>query len=293
MQDGVFFFSTDNIELKEENGEFYTVGHISTYDKDLVNDVVTENCMKSMFEQMKSRPIKFDVEHESFKGRTDLEVEINKTTTPIAKVENFGMDANGLVVKAKLNKAHPRFSEVKGSIEGGFLDAHSIAYIPEKVRFEEAKDGSTIRKLDDIRLLNIAYTGNPINTKARISDIFAKSLEFMKDKPDPADSNSKIRGGIMPSEDKADAKPDEKVEVKAEAEVMLKSFEDRLSKIEAALEKISADKTTDTELKALRKEVEELKAVPQVKAVREDMKPELAKAMDKASEPKNPIDYIN
>jgi len=176
-----FYLYTDSIELKDEDDNSYVYGYISTKDKDLVNDMVTDNCLKSMFHQMKNRTIKFDIEHESFRGDSDLDREINKTLNPIAKVDWFGLDANGLMVKAVLNKHHPRFEEVKGSIKDGFLDAFSIAYIPTKVEEIETKD-ETIRKLDDINLLNVAFTGNPVNQSARITDVFMKSIEAMEEK---------------------------------------------------------------------------------------------------------------
>lgn len=179
MNDGVFFFNTDRIELKEEGGDSFVYGYISTKDRDLVNDIVTDKCLKSMFNQMKGRTIKFDVEHESFKGAEDIDKEIAKTKNPIAKVDWFGLDANGLMVKSKLNPFHPRYKEVKGSIGGGFLDAFSIAYIPTDVEFEQKSDGA-VRLLNDVTLLNVAFTGNPVNTKARITDVMLKSLEYLE-----------------------------------------------------------------------------------------------------------------
>jgi len=177
-KNSIFFFNTDKIEIKDENNESYVFGYISTKDKDLVNDIVTDNCLKSMFHQMKDRTIKFDVEHESFRGATDTEKELNKTLNPIAKVDWFGLDANGLMVKAILNRHHPRFNEVKGSLDDGFLDGFSIAYIPTKSNMEDF-NGESIRKLEDLRLLNVAFTGNAINEQARITEVMAKSLDYL------------------------------------------------------------------------------------------------------------------
>lgn len=180
MESPQFIFTSDPIELKSEGENFFVEGYISTSDLDLVNDIVTKSCLMDMAEQMKNRVIKFDVEHESFRGKSNLERETNKTIIPVAKVEDFLMDKKGLKVRAMLNPHSTRFNEVKGSIEGGFLDAFSIAYVPVK-SIDQNKDGQKIRLLDKINLLNIAFTGNPVNTEARMINVFAKSLKFMEE----------------------------------------------------------------------------------------------------------------
>jgi len=190
MEEAHFIFTSEPLELKSEGEDFFVEGYISTSDLDLVNDIVTKSCLMDMAEQMKERVIKFDVEHESFRGKSNLETEINKTTIPVAKVEDFLMDKKGLKVRAKLNKHTKRFNEVKGSIEDGFLDAFSIAYIPIKTVMQQ-KDGQEIRLLDKINLLNVAFTGNPVNTEARMTNVFAKSLDFLKDQEEIKKSHSK------------------------------------------------------------------------------------------------------
>lgn len=181
MEDAHFIFTSDPIELKSEGEDFFVEGYISTSDLDLVNDIVTKACLLDMAEQMKNRSIKLDVEHESFRGNSELETEINKTIIPAAKIEDFLMDKKGLKVRAKLNKHSRRFNEVKGSIEEGFLDAFSIAYIPEKST-PQIKDGQQVRMLDKIKLLNVAFTGNPVNTEAKMVNVFTKSLDFLEKK---------------------------------------------------------------------------------------------------------------
>jgi HK97 family phage prohead protease len=181
MRDTSFIFSSGPLELKAEGENFFVEGYISTSDLDLVNDIVTKACMLDMAEQMKSRTIKFDVEHESFRGKDEFEMELNKTIIPVAKVDDFVVDKKGLKVRAMLNDHASRFDEVKGSIEGGFLDAFSIAYIPVKSAME-MRNGQEIRLLDKVNLLNVAFTGNPINTESMITTVFAKSLQYLKDK---------------------------------------------------------------------------------------------------------------
>ena len=137
-----------------------------------------------MAEQMRERTIKLDVEHESFKGKTDLEMQINKTIIPAAKIEDFLVDKKGLKIRAMLNRHIGRFNEIKNSIRDGFLDAFSIAFVPVRAEIGK-KDGQEIRKLDKINLLNVAFTGNPINTHASIENVFMKSLDFLEEKKKP------------------------------------------------------------------------------------------------------------
>lgn len=180
MENPNFIFSSGPVELKEESDNFFVEGYISTSDLDLVNDVVTKDCIMDMAEQMKSRTIKLDVEHESFRGNNDVEIEINKTIIPAAKIDDFLVDKKGLRIRAMLNKHVQRFNEVKNSIKDGFLDAFSIAFIPTKARIQE-RNGQEVRMLDKINLLNVAFTGNPVNTHSSMTNVFAKSLEFLKD----------------------------------------------------------------------------------------------------------------
>ena len=184
MEDPCFIFSSDKLELKSEGENFFVEGYISTSDLDLVNDIVTKACLLDMAEQMKTRTIKFDVEHESFRGKSQLETEINKTLIPVAKVDDFIIDKKGLKVRSVLNKHSNRFEEVKGSIEDGFLDAFSIAFVPVSASIQE-KNGEKVRMLEKINLLNVAYTGNPINTSSTMTNVFMKSLDFLEEKAKP------------------------------------------------------------------------------------------------------------
>ncbi len=181
MESPSFIFSSGKVELKQEGEDFFVEGYISTSDLDLVNDIVTKNCLMDMAEQMRKRTIKLDIEHESFRGKSDIEMQINKTIIPAAKIEDFLMDKKGLKVRAMLNRHIQRFNEVKNSIKDGFLDAFSIAFVPVKAEIA-IKDGQEVRMLEKVNLLNVAFTGNPINTNASIEKVFMKSLDFLDEK---------------------------------------------------------------------------------------------------------------
>ena len=122
MESPSFIFSSGKVELKQEGEDFFVEGYISTSDLDLVNDIVTKNCLMDMAEQMRKRTIKLDIEHESFRGKSDIEMQINKTIIPAAKIEDFLMDKKGLKVRAMMNRHIQRFNEDKNSIKDGLLD---------------------------------------------------------------------------------------------------------------------------------------------------------------------------
>jgi hypothetical protein len=273
-----------------------------------------------MFSQMKSRSIKIDVEHEAFKGATMLEREIAKTTNPIARISWFGKDSNGILAKALLNKHHPRFEEVKGSLLGGFLDAFSIAYIPTDVEYQ-TKNGEQIRRLNDLRLLNVAFTGNPVNTKARISEVMAKSLEFASH-ASPKGNLKSAEGTNMAEPDKTPAAPVDPntVEVKAaEAKkaidalsAQVKALGEKVASLEAKASKADGEddpkKEEDEDEKAKKKsekksdpvdritalesELKALKAAPQYKAVQSNMKADLNDAETKGTAIKGPLAFL-
>ena len=271
MEQPSFIFSSDSLELKSEGENFFVEGYISTSDQDLVNDIVTKNCLLDMAEQMKQRVIKFDVEHESFRGKSNLDMEVNKTIIPVAKIDDFLMDKKGLKVRAMLNPFATRFEEVKGSIQGGFLDAFSIAYIPEK-SVMQAKGGQEVRMLDKIRLLNVAFTGNPVNTEARMTNVFAKSLEFLEEQENNIHTSDKLNlnGGNKKMTEEKD------IEVtKAVEEVKSEEDEDENEETE--------EEEDDTEVKSLKLEVKSLneKLDAQAKDIAE-MKATLKKPMHKS-----------
>lgn len=175
------------VDVVEEKGEqkIFLEGFLSTSDMDLVNDVVTKNCLESMKRQILDRNIKLDIEHEAFRGNSVEEKEINKTKIPAgrfidAAVESIGNNRWGLRVKSMLNRFRPDFAIVKGNVVDRMLDAYSIAFIATKVRHETI-NGKSVRFLDDVALLNAALTGNPINTEALNREIFTKSIDSIED----------------------------------------------------------------------------------------------------------------
>ncbi len=191
----VFTFYSDKIYHKSVDGlkgkEYILEGYVSTGDLDLVNDIVTKGCMDNMFGQFDSRVIKLDFEHEAFRGNSETEAQINKSRIPLGKTIDRFRDEKGLKVVWKMNPTWKKFDskgdvtmtfkDIWQNIEEGYYDAFSIAYIPTSTA-EKQIAGKDVRLLDKVKLLNVALTGNPVNPGATMTNVMAKSLDYMKDK---------------------------------------------------------------------------------------------------------------
>jgi len=187
-QEASFTFTTPlNVNLIEIKGEehLFVEGDISTNDLDLVNDIMTKGCQESMQKQIMEGSLKLDLEHEAFRGETHEEKEINKTKIPAGKlidstVKDLGEDRFSTRVKGEINRHNPNYVSIKGNLVEGYLDAFSVAFLPTDVTYD-MKDGERIRMLNDVKLLNVALTGNPCNTKAQLNEIFTKSMDAVEE----------------------------------------------------------------------------------------------------------------
>lgn len=164
-------FTTDTLtfsttELKGEKQAFVT-GYISVPDIDLYNDIVTMTAMKSMLRQIEESTITIDYEHEAWRDDNSI--------LPVAKIVEAKVDDRGLWVKAVLNKNSPKYKALWGSIKDGFINAFSIAFQPLQT-VEKSIDGVTVRLIEELKLLNVAFTGAPVNTGAKMTQFGMKSV---------------------------------------------------------------------------------------------------------------------
>jgi len=172
------FFSencTWNVVETKSGKKYFVEGYISTFDKDIYNELVTVEGMTGMLQQLKDQTIKLDLEHETWRSDEGDMYEHPKNFNPVGKIIDASIDDNGLFVKAEINKHSSRFKEVWNSVQDGFLDAFSIAYKPVRV-VENVIEDAAVRLLDSVELLNVALTGNPVNPCAKMTDVFTKSL---------------------------------------------------------------------------------------------------------------------
>jgi hypothetical protein len=171
----------DSVEFKSDNGNYYVTGYLSVANViDKVGDIVTQACLTDMAAQLKgltgnavfSSTLKGSVEHEGL-------ILADPRICPISKAIGGDVEGNRLRVDTILNKYDPNFDAVWKSIEGGFLNAFSIEYIPERFSFEE-RNGERVRLLDKVKLIGYAHTGRPANDYCTLKDAFIKSIENKK-----------------------------------------------------------------------------------------------------------------
>lgn len=282
-----FQFNTDTVSFYEieEKGqkEFYIEGYISTKALDLLNDIVTDECMEDMVMQIKSGSIKLDIEHETIHGE-------NLDIIPAGRIIDAKKDNRGVWVKAILNKACGRFKEIWGSVKSGMLDAFSIAFKPIQA-ITKSIQGKMVRLLHKVTLVNVGLTGNPVNPEAKMTDVFVKALRELPEAEIKSDSSNKTLDGgkaddkmaeeeqVVPDVEtvETEASPETEAETQVEAETApaetaeVKSEksdesedeeEDEEDKDEAEIEKKSL------EIKALADKNSELEA--EVKSLKEE-----------------------
>jgi len=194
-----FVFYTKGIECKSFYDEkakkqrYFLKGHIDSEDLDLVNDIVTKGCMTDIQTQFKARSIKLDLDHETLrkgKGESEFDAKLNLTKIPLGKAVDETIDAKGNLIKFELNSNWKKldakgnvvvtFKELWESVKSGFYDAFSIAYVPIRIAYKALEEGKA-RLLEKVNIINVALTGNAINPAATITNVMAKSLEYLKE----------------------------------------------------------------------------------------------------------------
>lgn len=304
MQQKPFIFYATDLEAKSfyddkaEKKRYLIKGYINSGDLDLVNDIITEDCMKDLAQQLSNRSIKLDFDHETLRagdGEDDFDAKLNLTKIPLGKALSHNLDAKGNEVEFELNPNWKKFNskgdivmtfdELWDNIENGYYDSFSIAYVPQRTKYEE-RQGTKARLLDKVNLINVALTGNPINPAATMTAVMAKSLDSIKEQEDfhselksvEAEIKSlraelkKYKGDIMAKEeeDKTEKKDKSKEpEEKAKTEVTEKQEksekqekkEDKSEEEEKPEEKEEkAEKVEDKSIKEIKSDIDELKS---------------------------------
>jgi HK97 family phage prohead protease len=254
MTQSYTFFTDDltfsSVETKGQRRYFVT-GYISTPNRDLVNDIVSQKALSDMLTQLTNKNIKLDVEHEAWKDSPNI--------VPIGRITESKMDAKGIWIKAELNASHSRFKEVWDSIKGGFLDAFSIAFTTVKAT-NKLVDGIKTRILEKIDLLNVALTGNPANPEAQLLSVITKSMEDYTMKEEPAkvvDAPAPVPATEIKTVEPAvetETKSDPRIDaLQADMKSLKDSFDAQLAELKTAQAKVVEDK--DTEIKTLKDKI--------------------------------------
>ena len=297
--DGYEFLSdkcTWRIIETKSGKKFFVEGYISTFDKDIYQDIVTLEGMQDMFSQLKGTKVKLDYEHEVWRDPDTGEKHARpKNINPVGMIIDSKMDDNGIWVKAEINSNSSKFKEVWGSIKGGFLDAFSIAYLPRETS-NQIIGGEEVRLLNKVDLLNVAVTGVPVNPNARMTDIFMKSLADLKENQTEKNKMTEEIKNVNPVEVKEEAPVAEaKAEEAPKEEAAIEAPKTEEAPVEAPKEAevksidIEAElKSRDDVIAALSAEVADLKSIlakPVLKA-----KVETAPEMEERK--LEPLDYI-
>jgi len=203
-QEASFTFTTElNVNEVDIKGvkHLFVEGDISTNDIDFVDDIMTKKCQESMQKQILERNMKLDLEHEAFKGDTHEEKEINKTKIPAGKlidatVKDLGDGRFSTRVKGEINPHNPNYESIKGNLKDKYLDAFSVAFLPTDISYEQ-RGVKSIRMLNDCKLLNIAMTGNPCNTKAQMTEVFVKSMDALEEYKKRKELDPSVEGQLV------------------------------------------------------------------------------------------------
>lgn len=165
-----YSFNTDRLTfspIKEKGGKPSVTGYISVPEIDLYDDLITPMAMKSMLQQILATTITIDYEHEAWRD--------DNTILPVGKIVEAKVDERGLWVKAELNTHSPKYKALWGSIKDGFITAFSIAFKPLKVITKTIGD-TTVKLIEDLKLLNVALTGSPVNQGAVLTGHSMKAV---------------------------------------------------------------------------------------------------------------------
>jgi len=247
-----YIFNTDKITFSTINikgeAQSFVTGYISVPEIDLYNDLVTPLALKSMLRQITESNIVLDYEHESFRD--------DKTILPVGKIVEAKVDDRGLWVKAVLNKHSPKYKALWGSVKDGFINAFSIAFKPLKVVTKTVGD-VTVRLIEDLKLLNVALTGTPVNEGAIMTSHSMKSV-FLKAIGDTTEEKILVNKSLITKlmEDKNMETKDEVIEKTPEesesTEVeSTEKVEEPESSEEPATEPVEAEEEESVEAKAL------------------------------------------
>ena len=224
-------------------------------------DMATEGCIEDMLNQIKGKEVKavfkLGLDHDNFLSETPQLV-------PRAKIVDAWIDSNfmaldgktykALIAKTHVNRAHPDFEFIKGSIEGGFLDSYSMEFAPLKTRDIEI-GGNPLRILDRVKLGGATFTGRPISEACKLTDFYCKSLAI-------DEINSELKE-VIQMETKIETKveeikavvPEVKTEVKSDNSEFLKQIE-----------------VKDMEILELKSKVDEMTKLVEIKAKELEMK---------------------
>ena len=152
------------IEIKEEEGEFYSQGFVATTHPDRAQkgkykgDILTKNSVKKIVDQINAKQgLVANLASYSHDWIKDGDPSLPPAGMAVsAEMREMERGHFGAFVKTHHNKVHPKFNEIKYEVEKGYLPGYSIEYVAGKTSDIHSPDG-TFRLIDDLELKGYGF----------------------------------------------------------------------------------------------------------------------------------------
>ncbi|WP_456478132.1 HK97 family phage prohead protease [Geoglobus ahangari] len=153
-----------SLQVSDSEKNVYVEGYASAAVKDLDDEIITEEALKTAAEELKQEPY-----NKIFLNHKYDDIPIGKIVDAAVKTVD---EVKKLWIRVVLNKAHPMFETVYRSLKDGFLDAFSIGF----KALERA--GNKIRRL---KILEVSLVGIPANPEATVDTVYEKMFRPSED----------------------------------------------------------------------------------------------------------------
>ena len=181
--------TTRGIELKEEDGEFYSYGFIATTHPDRAadpelgvdGDILSKEVLQQITDAINNSVAPIDsigstrtvsLQHDWVK-ENNPDLEPAGMVVPPAELKQMDGGNWGVYVKVHHNKSHPQFEDIKYKVEHGYLPGYSIEYMPGESTTVSIGD-KIFRFLKSIS----TYVGHAFASARKIANPSALITEF-------------------------------------------------------------------------------------------------------------------
>ncbi len=234
------FLYTEGIKLKEENGESYIEGFISTPDPDN-NHLIGSGDLPDVIEGQEDIVKQLNENSQAMLGSIHHE----RVGSPITVVEKAELKphpetgSESAWARVKVNKFHPEFEKTKYEVENKILTGFSIEYDPNAPSTVKEVAGKLCRVYPTVPIFGYGLASRGVNSGAQYTGWSIKEHLENYNKLKKGDETMKSK-----EEEQAEAKAKEEAEAKAKEESETKAKEEK----EAAEKKEKEEKAAGKEL---------------------------------------------
>ena len=236
----------------------------------------TESCIEDMKKQLMNKSVFVDGMHEiatnlgimnlakkynfTDEDKHDVESALKMKRLPLAKVTEFDIDDNGLIIAtetnphfAKVDDEHRQYYEsITGSLLDGYLKGYSINFDPIEFTTEVDGDGNQLDRISKVDLFGMSYTDSQALPDNQFTEVCMRSLgNFMKVRNMQGTEGTEGKEPVKDNTPKNDPQP--KVDIEAEIQKRVQAELDKKAKEQE-------DLTIKEQLETQKKMIEELKA---------------------------------